>query len=51
MFVSVGHRVSLATACHWVLRCAPTYRLPETTRAADHLVNQELQRLLAESHS
>ena len=47
VFVSVGHRVSLATACHWVLRCAPTYRLPETTRAADHLVNQELQRLLA----
>lgn len=51
VFVSVGHRVSLATACHWVLRCAPTYRLPETTRAADHLVNQELQRLLAESRS
>lgn len=51
VFVSVGHRVSLATACAWVLRCAPTYRLPETTRAADHLVNQELQRLLAEGTS
>ncbi|MCB2406863.1 deoxyribonuclease V [Hymenobacter lucidus] len=47
LFVSIGHRVSLATACHWVLRCAPTYRQPETTRAADHLVNQELHRLLA----
>lgn len=46
VFVSVGHKVSLETACHWVLHCAPTYRLPETTRAADHLVNQELKRLL-----
>lgn len=46
VFVSVGHRVSLATACYWVLRCAPAYRLPETTRAADHLVRQELARLL-----
>jgi deoxyribonuclease V len=51
VFVSVGHRVSLATACYWVLRCAPAYRLPETTRAADHLVNQELQRLLNEGAS
>ena len=46
VFVSVGHQVSLDTACQWVLHCAPTYRLPETTRAADQLVNQELKRLL-----
>ena len=45
VFVSTGHRISLSTACQWVLHCAPTYRLPETTRAADHLVNQERQRL------
>lgn len=51
VFVSVGHRVSLSTACYWVLRCAPAYRLPETTRAADHLVNQELRRLLNKSAS
>jgi deoxyribonuclease V len=40
VFVSVGHRVSLDTACAWVLRLAPRYRLPETTRWANHLVNQ-----------
>lgn len=38
VFVSVGHKVSLETATEWVLRLAPTYRLPETTRAADHAV-------------
>ncbi|HEX8427727.1 deoxyribonuclease V [Hymenobacter sp.] len=46
VFVSVGHQVSLDTACHWVLHCAPTYRLPETTRAADQLVKLHLKRLL-----
>lgn len=43
VYVSVGHNISLATAAAWVLRLAPTYRLPETTRSADHLVRQ-LQR-------
>ena len=37
IYVSVGHRVSLATAISYVLRCAPRYRLPETTREADRL--------------
>lgn len=36
IYVSVGHRFSLETACAWTLRLSPTYRLPETTRAADH---------------
>lgn len=35
VYVSTGHRISLETACDWVLRLAPRYRLPETTRAAD----------------
>lgn len=35
VYVSVGHRVSLTTAVAQVLRLAPTYRLPETTRLAD----------------
>ena len=39
LFVSVGHKISLETATNWVLRLAPTYRQPETTRAADHAVN------------
>ncbi|MGP4021036.1 deoxyribonuclease V [Saccharopolyspora sp. 5N708] len=37
VFVSVGHRFTLDDACDLVLRLAPKYRLPETTRAADHL--------------
>ena len=36
LYVSVGHRVSLPTAIDIVLRCAPKYRLPETTRWAHH---------------
>ncbi len=44
VYVSVGHRVSLDTAVAWVLRCAPRYRLPETTRAAHHLASQLLSR-------
>ncbi|CAM3544117.1 Endonuclease V [Vibrio aerogenes CECT 7868] len=39
VYVSVGHKISLETACKWVLKAAPKYRLPETTRQADHLVN------------
>lgn len=38
MFVSVGHKVSLDTACEWVLKLCPEYRQPETTRRADALV-------------
>jgi deoxyribonuclease V len=36
VFVSIGHRISLDNATRLVLRLAPKYRLPETTRAADH---------------
>ncbi|OYW88725.1 MAG: endonuclease V [Hyphomonas sp. 32-62-5] len=43
VFVSTGHRVSLGTACAWVLRLAPRYRLPETTRIADRLVGEALR--------
>lgn len=39
VFVSVGHRVSLASSRAWILRLASRYRLPETTRAADQRVN------------
>jgi deoxyribonuclease V len=34
VFVSIGHRVDLDSAISLVLRCAPRYRLPETTRWA-----------------
>lgn len=39
IYVSSGHRVSLATALAWVLRCTPRYRLPETTRQAHRLAS------------
>lgn len=45
IYVSVGHRISLPTACKWVLRLAPHFRLPETTRQADQLVNRYLAHL------
>ncbi|GAA2679330.1 deoxyribonuclease V [Actinoplanes palleronii] len=37
VFVSVGHRIDLDTACALTLRLAARYRLPETTRAADRV--------------
>jgi deoxyribonuclease V len=37
VYVSVGHRIGLDAACRLTLRLTPRYRLPETTRAADHL--------------
>ncbi|MGW3608513.1 endonuclease V [Micromonospora sp. NPDC005163] len=42
VFVSVGHRMSLANATAQVLALAPRYRLPETTRTADRLCRDAL---------
>jgi deoxyribonuclease V len=39
VYVSIGHRMSLATAIDYVLRCTTKYRLPETTRTAHHLAS------------
>ncbi len=39
LYISLGHRVSLPTAIDLVLRCAPRYRLPETTRWAHRLAS------------
>ena len=35
MFVSIGHRVDLASAVKLVLACCTRYRIPEPTRQAD----------------
>ncbi|WP_031049583.1 endonuclease V [Streptomyces sp. NRRL F-5650] len=43
VFVSVGHRMSLAGACAHTLALAPAYRLPETTRRADALCRAALR--------
>lgn len=39
LFVSPGHKISHASAIHWILQCCPKYRLPETTRHAHKLVS------------
>jgi deoxyribonuclease V len=39
VYVSCGHRVSLATAVDLVMRCTTRFRLPETTRRADRLAS------------
>lgn len=39
IFVSIGHRVGLMTACRFVLACTTRYRLPETTRFAHRLAS------------
>lgn len=45
IYVSIGHRISLATACEWILKVSPHYRLPETTRKTDCLVRINLKHL------
>ena len=47
VFVSIGHKIDLPTATQWVLDLSPEYRLPETTRQADQLVNKTLKELIA----
>jgi deoxyribonuclease V len=42
VFVSVGHRIGLDQATALTLALAVQYRLPETTRRADHLSRSEL---------
>ncbi len=37
MFISPGHKISLASSIKYVLACGRGYRLPETTRQADKL--------------
>ncbi len=44
VFVSPGHRVSLATAVAYTMACTTRYRLPETTRAAHRLASGPPQR-------
>ena len=39
LFISIGHKVDLASAIHWVLQCCQGYRLPEPTRLA-HLASK-----------
>jgi deoxyribonuclease V len=48
LFVSPGHRVSLASARQWVMQCVTRYRLPETTRWAHRLASGDLKAFTAQ---
>lgn len=39
IYVSIGHRISLALAVRYVMACTTRYRLPETTRWAHRLAS------------
>jgi deoxyribonuclease V len=40
VYVSVGHKIDLPTAIHYVLACTRGYRLPEPTRLAHQLAGE-----------
>ncbi len=48
VYVSAGHRLSLAACEAWTLRLARRYRLPEPTRLADIAAGERKRRLLAD---
>ncbi|WP_031074305.1 endonuclease V [Streptomyces sp. NRRL S-118] len=47
VFVSAGHRVTLAGACAHTLHLTPRYRIPESTRRADALCRRALKEATA----
>ncbi len=51
VFVSVGGGIGLDNACAHTLRLTPRYRLPETTRRADHLSRRVLREAGAVRHN
>lgn len=49
VYVSAGHRIGLEAATELTLRLTPRYRLPETTRQADHASRAALAAAAAEA--
>lgn len=49
VFVSIGHRIGLAAAEQWVLRCCKGYRLPEPTRLAHQAAAGQLKEPLRQA--
>jgi deoxyribonuclease V len=43
VYVSIGHKISLQSAMHWVLACCRGYRLPEPTRLAHQAAGGNLK--------
>jgi deoxyribonuclease V len=44
LYISIGHKLDLATSIDLVIRCLTRYRLPETTRWADRLASNRGKR-------
>ena len=44
VYVSPGHRISVASACAWALKLSPRFRLPEPLRLADQAARKALAR-------
>jgi deoxyribonuclease V len=40
VYISPGHRISMASAKEWVIRCLSGFKLPEPTRHAHKIANQ-----------
>ncbi|MBE3097578.1 MAG: deoxyribonuclease V [Planctomycetes bacterium] len=51
LYVSVGHRIDLASAERWVLATAARFRLPEPARLAHQLVTRLKKEWAARGHS
>jgi deoxyribonuclease V len=51
VYVSVGHRIDLASAERWVLATAARFRLPEPARRAHQLVTRLKKEWAARGHS
>ena len=41
IYISIGHRISLASAIEYTMACTTKYRLPETTRVSDRLSREK----------
>jgi len=47
IYISIGHKIDLKTAIHWVLECCRSYRLPEPTRLAHLAAGGNLKQVSA----
>lgn len=43
VYISIGHKIDLQSAIHWVLECCRGYRLPEPTRLAHQAAGGHLK--------
>lgn len=48
VYVSPGHLITQDESCEWVLKLAPKWRLPETTRQADRRVGELMKEVKAQ---